>query len=143
MVLQNSVPWSDNKQLSYKHFTIVFALLSFTLYVLTKCEKWSITTNIFCTTGFFLVSTVTSILTKLMCMRSIGSVEVMLHSGTFGSFFSYTLHFSQFCRVIIICVLIFGHQNRSCNNEYVVSLPCVPCNDDTSLAPLGTCKQAP
>ena len=38
------------------------------------------------------------------------------------SFFSYTLHFSQFYRVIIICVLIFGHQNLSCNSEYVLSV---------------------
>ena len=61
-----------------------------------------------------------------MCTRSIGSVVAMVHKGTLGSFFLYTLHFSQFCRVIIICILIFGHQNLSCNNEYVLSLPWCP-----------------
>ena len=89
-------------------------------------EKWSVTTSIFCTTGFFLVSMVTSILTKSTCTRSIGSVAEMVHNGTLGSFFSYTLHFLQFCRVIIICILIFGHQNLSCNSEYVLSLPWCP-----------------
>ena len=83
-------------------------------------------TNIFCTTGFFLVSMVTSIPTKLTCTRSIGSVAAILHKGALGSFFSYTLHFSQFCRVIIIYILIFGHQNLSCSNEYVLSLPWCP-----------------
>ena len=105
---------------------MVIALLSFTLYAWTNHEKWSVTTSIFCTMCFFLVSTVTSILTKSVCTRSIGSIAAILHNGTFGSFFSYTLHFSQFCRVIIICVLIFGHQNLSCNNEYVLSLPWCP-----------------
>ena len=61
-----------------------------------------------------------------MCMRSIGSVAAMVHKGALGSFFSYTLHFLQFCRVIIICILIFGHQNLSCNNEYILSLPWCP-----------------
>ena len=59
-------------------------------------------------------------------MRSIGSIVAMVHKGALGSLFSYTLHFSQFCRFIIICVLIFSHQNLSCNNEYVLSLPWCP-----------------
>ena len=64
--------------------------------------------------------------TKSTCTRSIGSVAAMVHTGALGSFFSYTLHFSQFCRVIIICVLIFGHQNLSCNSEYILSIPWCP-----------------
>ena len=43
-----------------------------------------------------------------------------------GVYFSYTLHFSQFCRDIIICVLIFSHKNLSCNSEYILSLPWCP-----------------
>ena len=83
-------------------------------------------TKTFCTTGLVCASIVVSKPKRSTWIRSIGSVATMEHSGAFGSLFSNTLHLAQFIMLVIICVLIFGHQNRSLRREYVLSLPWCP-----------------